>query len=559
MEFLAESIGLLDIGGGGAYASPNPHQEDNTGSAENRSSSYFGFFPWGGFGGTRSEDVENAESAVYPRQELNGGYASGDIGGGVASETEAACQDTSLGEEYGDVGRHGAGESSNSFLASRAPAPSPALTESSVDCTHLDEESQVEPSTFAAAAPTMHTTVSADNVLTKFVTERIDARTGYDCFTGNIDAVTGDLIQGTMLYRKTGVVYEGAFVTGYKADGLGSSTTSHGQIEEERSCDTISLRHGRNATCLYPNGMKFVGSFEFDRPTCGTWFGGKDWTYDGHFDLDDRPSRLLPSSSSGSDIGGSVASQGTSNVIGISHQLPEPVFFHGKGRFVRSDGLSYEGEFANGLAHGVGKEVIAGGDAVYCGEFSDGLRHGVGTLMEIYYEDDRESLEACSCACQHSADSDHPLDAQKDEGVHTGPDFAAGCAPSHFASTSDTEDDASSSESSSGGNASSSHNNETPCSTEHPSSLAHASMVRICSKCKFDYPPMKRKRQRYSSGVWCAGQYEIQDFRGTVHPQMLQWDEHSNAPIQNEKSAMGETATLNRTTWDLLDEKWLGI
>ena len=111
-----------------------------------------------------------------------------------------------------------------------------------------------------------------------------------------------------------------------------------------------------------------------------------------------------------------------------------------------------------------------------------------------------------------------------------------------------------------------------------------------CKKCHCRHrhqQQTKRKKQRYSSGVWCAGQYEIEDCRGTVHPDSNEFTEESRGVVAvataaattsiatlgatrsdgnnenngNDGSSSGSSmvVSLNRTTWDMLDEKWLGI
>ena len=42
------------------------------------------------------------------------------------------------------------------------------------------------------------------NILTKHVTQRIDGRTNYNCFTAEVDALTGHIIHGKMVYRQSG-------------------------------------------------------------------------------------------------------------------------------------------------------------------------------------------------------------------------------------------------------------------------------------------------------------------------------------------------------------------
>ena len=55
--------------------------------------------------------------------------------------------------------------------------------------------------------------------------------------------------------------------------------------------------------------------------------------------------------------------------------------FHGQGMAWRLDGeWIYEGDFVNGMPHGVGREVD--GVVEYRGVFKNGLRHGSGVLIK---------------------------------------------------------------------------------------------------------------------------------------------------------------------------------
>eukprot|EP00578_Thalassiosira_sp_NH16_P028026 CAMPEP_0181088924 /NCGR_PEP_ID=MMETSP1071-20121207/7036_1 /TAXON_ID=35127 /ORGANISM="Thalassiosira sp., Strain NH16" /LENGTH=625 /DNA_ID=CAMNT_0023170853 /DNA_START=93 /DNA_END=1969 /DNA_ORIENTATION=- len=457
----------------------------------------------------------------------------------------------------------------------------------------------------------------ADGVFTKRVTQRIDARTNYDCFTGNVDAVTGDLIYGTMLYRETGTVYEGPFITKY-------------ETSEIESGGNVSLRHGENATCSYSNGMNFAGSFEFDRPKAGTWIGG-DWSYEGPLiavireeghddpvdkggddegvsskrDLYSKYGSPAASSLSSGDVSGDVATnspkQRSLRAIGIPRTLPGPVLFHGNGRFARSDGLVYEGEFLCGLANGVGKEIFPGGRGVYQGEFADGLRHGVGTLIEDYYDEESsiqktsrlgqpedigedggkrvadrqeqtlkgngfvptlDSIVTCKDSSTNNVDSSRSID--------TGPDFAAGCIKP---STDTSIPNAASSGVGSSIPATSNTSNNDSITYDATSALFPSPKQKTpkspnkCRRWDCHQHPAKTTKKRYSSGVWCAGQYEIEDCRGTVHPGSNEFTDESSHAAASATAATGSDGndsnpndvSLNRTTWDMLDEKWLGI
>ena len=247
----------------------------------------------------------------------------------------------------------------------------------------------------------------------------------------------------------------------------------------------------------------------------------------------------------GSDISNNVV-----RCIGIPHPLPGSVVFHGKGRFTRSDGLIYQGEFQRGLASGVGKETLSNGQEVYSGEFVDGLRHGVGTLMENYPDSDGR----CDCRCEEggqdevNADNDTnsitASNTNNGEGVDPGPDAAAGGTVSAPSPTANTD-----------GLSSHSTNN-----ILLPENTTNA--TKQCAGCNCQDKPTKTKR-RYSSGVWCSGRFEIEDSRGTVHSNEFIEEGSTTvaAPTEadDDKNQSKLRASLTRTTWDMLDEKWLGI
>ena len=68
----------------------------------------------------------------------------------------------------------------------------------------------------------------------------------------------------------------------------------------------------------------------------------------------------------------------------------------------------------------------------------------------------------------------------------------------------------------------------------------------------------RRRTQRYSSGVWCAGQFEIQDVVGTVRHA----SDGSKEFVEDTTPASSDnimSTSGNGTTWDLLPEKWLGL
>jgi len=280
-----------------------------------------------------------------------------------------------------------------------------------------------------------------------------------------------------------------------------------------------------------------------------------------------RTSLLLPSTST--SIGNNNLGSNRPKVIGIPHTLPGSVVFHGSGRFSRPDGLVYQGDFLHGLANGVGKETSAHGRGVYHGEFCDGLRHGVGTLMEDYEEesDDGGGLEGdCNCDCEEDVDERlHDQQEQGDEFLSRSEDA------DNAVSSTETDDNASTLED---------NNDVDRIRSDHGPDFAaggpQAAQTPTLCPCRQCNPRRSRqqiqtksKKKRYSSGVWCAGQCEIEDCRGTVHPESNEFTEDASSAcastiatssLASGKSVLNDSfSSLNRTTWDMLDEKWLGI
>ena len=492
-------------------------------------------------------------------------------------------------------------------------------------------EAQTPSSTAAAIQhhPNEQYHTNINDAFTKHVTQRIDARTNYNCFTGTVDAVTGHLLHGTMLYQQhqqqqltaletatslfqsptkiimptseqsatTPMVYTGPFLTNYNT--------------HDTDTDETPMKHGPNGECQYSNGYVFKGIYEYDIPKYGVW-EGDGWRYEGGLvivssaDNDNgvrRDGISSRSSSNGSIL--STASTLSSNVgrnssvIGILHPLPGNVLFDGIGTFTRfhpndngKEVLVYKGEFYMGLAHGVGKETngtSGTGDTadgsdddddffvsmgstyyVYNGEFSTGLRHGVGTLCEdVHYyseesdsEDDNEEggkrelgeeeEKECSCVSLSNAAvagferrgeyycniclTDHFDDkACKDRllqnevvlensnnldsnnlgqttNIDPGPDAAAGgstpLVTTQPIATTALVEEKTEEESIPTTNA----------ATTQPAPPTHQPTVcKVCKGRGLRRPKRirtKKKQQRISSGIWCAGQCEIEDCRG---------------------------------------------
>ncbi|KAL7448599.1 hypothetical protein ACHAWC_000758, partial [Mediolabrus comicus] len=409
------------------------------------------------------------------------------------------------------------------------------------------EEEVIDAITSSATNPPSKNS-SGTTQLSRLVTQRIDARTNYNCFTGSVDALTGEIIHGKLVYKVTGEVYEGPFISVPRQNNhTPLPPPPHAYLDQFNNNDhttiinttqtfeTVSLRHGSNATSHFPNGMQFTGTYELDRPKFGKWIckdndGNIEWMYEGPLtfvglddDIRDANTSLsgVGKSSSFSSIasintnnntpinsapssGGSVATSValSTRVIGTSNPLPGSVVFHGNGTFIRySDGMKYKGEFYKGLAHGVGKEITPnnnvewgegaedGGMSIYQGEFLNGLRHGVGTIIEdvIDYEDEYDEGDSSDYCEQCNGNANTRLDAN-------GPDFAAGGS---FSDENDSDESATRRRSQSSALSFSPQTISKPC--------------KGCGEYVMTSAPQqpKQRRQRYSSGVWCAGQFEV--------------------------------------------------
>jgi len=562
MEFLAESIGLLDMddgsGSGGNPKNKPAHNNSNTNSsAERRSntSSSIIHSDW------ESHDGKKRECDSCSKKTFNLALEN-------LSDSESCCRcdcqrsygneidnahdfDINLGEEERDENFDGAADHGHATkkcneeiaIASKSQSPPNNITES--------------------------------KQLTRLVTQRIDARTNYNCFTGNIDAVTGELRRGTLVYRITGEVYDGPFVSVPRKN---QKTVAHEQNNIDTSStqfETVSLRHGSNATSHFPNGMTFAGTYEFDHPKFGKWvmkdnYGNEEWMYEGPLivvGVDDTATSSSPgvapaaaaalnyathrgrslsvstASANATPINsapssGNLTTASLSNrVIGTSNPLPGSVLFHGNGTFIRySDGMNYKGEFDHGLAHGVGKEIVPSflgdGKSIYQGEFVNGLRHGVGTLMEdiISHEDGDGYVDGAEyCEQCESGDDDK-------RGSENGPDFAAGRSKPNEDNLLDDKYNTQ-------------NVDENRTRIKRSASLLSQPDSKPCKGCgERMSPPRTRK---ISSGVWCAGQFEIQDVVGTVH--------HSSDGSEVFVEDRSPSVMSAGTTWDLLPEKWLGL
>ena len=577
MEFLAESIGLLDMDGSSGGGTPK-NKPAHISTANNSSTNTNGErrnHQAGHTSSTTQNYSQNVECDCCSKKTFNLALEN-------LSDMESCCRcdcQRSYGNQIIDDPETDIDDENGKEIASNGDDDAAAQSDGTTKCNDkiaIESKSQSPPS---------DNNYNTDGQFTRMVTQRIDARTNYNLFTGNVDAVTGELIHGTLVYRITGEVYEGPFVSGqnqtnqtfvaheYECNNYIESSSS---LTSTTQFETVSLRHGFNATSHFPNGMVFIGTYEYDHPKFGQW-KSEEWMYEGPMivvEMDDNGTSSLPGAAAATTTLNSPAHRGrspslssasttpefmgdlttaslsTNRVIGVSNPLPGSVLFHGNGIFTRySDGMHYKGEFDRGLAHGVGKEIVPnyGGDrkSVYQGEFVNGLRHGVGTLMEdvIIDEDgdDNDDMgdEYCEqCNCMLAVD-ESDCNGKRDS-KNNGPDFAAG------GSNKEDEDHQLDDEY----NAPRVDENTTRRSQS--ASLLLQPVSKPCNMCgERMTSPRPRREHRYSSGVWCAGQFEIQDVAGTVR--------HSSDGSKEFVEDTTPSFMSAGTTWDLLPEKWLGL
>lgn len=577
MEFLADSIGLLDIYETGRSA--HAHDVSSTNPSTN-----------GGQGPQNERTPSTSSSSLQRKQECNiCSQKAFNLALENLSDMESCCRcdcqrledcDLDIEDNNLEVDQIDSGDIAHSATVSR---------------TKCTEEEEIDASNNNSSSTTQ---------LSRLVTQRIDARTNYNCFTGSVDALTGEIIHGKLVYKVTGEVYEGPFLSVPRQHNHTPPPPTHAYIDQfkndhntiintTQTFETVSLRHGSNATSHFPNGMQFTGTYELDRPKFGKWIckdneGNVEWMYDGPLivvGLDDdirdantslsgvaatnslshppgKSSRIssltsiinanntpINSAPSSGSVATSVAL--STRVIGTSTPLPGSVVFHGNGTFTRySDGMRYKGEFYKGLAHGVGKEITPNnnlewsegendsGMSIYQGEFLNGLRHGVGTIIEDVIDNDNEYDEGDNSDYCEQCNGNN-VNTRADA---NGPDFAAGGS---FSDENDSDESA------------------TRRRSQSALSFSPQTISTPCKGCgeyiQTSSPQQpKQRRQRYSSGVWCAGQFEVQRVVGTVRH-----SSDGSKEFVEDKSPSSDIimspASGNGTTWDMLPEKWLGL
>jgi hypothetical protein len=220
-------------------------------------------------------------------------------------------------------------------------------------------------------------------------------------------------------------------------------------------------------------------------------------------------------------------------------------------------------------------QILPENKGVYYGEFLNGLRHGVGTLIDYTYDEEDgaavndQDLDCTPCAfndgqedgCAHHSQhhaqdgSMHSINLEDDteNSSNNGPDFAAGVLYNSLSTTTSDHHEAFVSQT---GNASTENT-----SNVHLQQSASCTTNQSNQQGKTKHPKNRNRilKQRYSSGVWIAGQYEIEDSRCFMQNNNQEEVDTGDQISRDEDEKVAASPSLNRTTWDLLDEKWLGL
>eukprot|EP00542_Grammatophora_oceanica_P000090 CAMPEP_0194067692 /NCGR_PEP_ID=MMETSP0009_2-20130614/86689_1 /TAXON_ID=210454 /ORGANISM="Grammatophora oceanica, Strain CCMP 410" /LENGTH=726 /DNA_ID=CAMNT_0038720725 /DNA_START=60 /DNA_END=2240 /DNA_ORIENTATION=+ len=200
-----------------------------------------------------------------------------------------------------------------------------------------------------------------EQALLTFREDKIHSMDG-NVFTGMIDAVTGDYVEGKLIYKATHDVYEGPFAFGGK-------------------------RHGDGATFLKAVGKeKFIGSFRNDHYYEGTLLTSHG-TYRGRFrdDVYHGQGSLLTSDGAtfdgdfrnGTFLQGKLVEVDKSVYIGSFDSEGNK---NGNGILTKPSGDCYSGEWESGLRSGVGTEFCASNGSTFIGNFIRDRKHGFGML-----------------------------------------------------------------------------------------------------------------------------------------------------------------------------------
>jgi virulence-associated protein VapD len=191
--------------------------------------------------------------------------------------------------------------------------------------------------------------------------------------------VAGDCINGTGVYMyKDGSKYSGKFKNG-KRDGFGNLKLADGTEFIGQSKQDVFYGNG---TIMYPSGDKYVGEIKNNkREGKGTYTFKNGLTSSGEWKDNKAVGKHTTSDTEGvaekaiekmiEEDGGVFVKvtktyEDGSKYVGTLNALNQKK--HGKGKFTRSDGFEYEGEFKNDLFHGKGTNTVPNG-MKYTGDF----------------------------------------------------------------------------------------------------------------------------------------------------------------------------------------------
>lgn len=148
-----------------------------------------------------------------------------------------------------------------------------------------------------------------------------------------------------------------------------------------------TIRHGDGGVNTWKNGDKFLGRFENDIPTNGTWITAA-FTYTGTLkDMKFHGSNGVLCSSDGSTYEGEFRF-GEMHGCGKYKSVNENVYtgdfvyglMEGIGTIIEKDGSTYSGSWKRGVKDGEGNETLSNGE-VYNGQFNRNKRNGNGCLI----------------------------------------------------------------------------------------------------------------------------------------------------------------------------------
>jgi hypothetical protein len=386
MEFLAESIGLLDLDSSSrAYVAPAP--ENNTATQTNTSTNSI-LFGWWGSTETRAppnskskekkpaneNDDDDAAIRSEERRSISNKTTRDTSSSQQASQKLNSSFEEDELEQYLFHETDNNNESCNSLLSSLSLNSPLTLSASSLNFKACNQSSDdALPANNINNSSSVNNQQYEETIITKTTTHRL---TPQGSFSGNIDAITGHFIHGTFISNQFGTVYEGSFACNGRGEsvrhGFGecvypvhdfvSTINTMRSSRGEKEC-------GSKKEC---GSIKFVGRYEWDTPKTGIWFGN-EWVYEGYLSsLHEIEQQQQLQQQHNDTLLGASSQHKRKGVIGISKPLPDNVLFHGTGRFMRKDGYIYQGEFVAGLACGVGKEVseVVTLFCIYCVDIS---------------------------------------------------------------------------------------------------------------------------------------------------------------------------------------------